>query len=312
MKDILTLTMNPTIDRSCTIEHVVPERKLRCSRPDQEPGGGGLNVTRAIKNLGGRSEALYVRGGPTGIMLGDLLEKEGIRHRPVETRGWTRENLIVLESSTGQQYRFGLPGPELKESEWRQVLDMVKGLSPDMAFLVASGSLPPGVPVDFHARVARITRDMDVRLIIDTSGEPLSAALEEGGIFLVKPNIGELREIARAQFGSEEEIIGYAEKLIQKEKVKVVVISLGSAGSLLVTRKGCRKLRAPTVSIRSKVGAGDSMVAGIALSLARGNPIEDAALFGIAAGAAAVMTPGTELCRREDTERLYEQLGMAS
>lgn len=309
MESILTLTVNPAIDKSCEINHVVPERKLRCTKPSFEPGGGGLNVTRAIHKLGGKSEALYLSGGPPGQMLGHFLDEEGINHQPIEIEDWTRENLVVFESTTEQQYRFGMPGPEIKAHEWQKVLDYIKNLSTCPAFLVASGSLSTGIPVDFFTRVARIAKEKDIRMIVDTSGDALSSILEDGEIFLIKPNIGEFRDIAgKSEVTEEEQIIGYAGKLIKEKKVQVVVISIGSAGTLLVTKDGCRKMRAPAVTIKSKVGAGDSMVAGITLALARGKALEDAIRFGIAAGAGAVMTPGTELCRREDVERLYERM----
>ena len=309
MEEILTLTVNPAIDTSCEVDHVMPERKLRCSQPVFEPGGGGLNVSRAIKKLGGESEALYFYGGFPGQILNNLLAREGINQQPVETENWTRENLVVYETSTGQQYRFGMPGPIIKEKEWQGILEHLKNLDHPPAYLVASGSLSPRMPVGFYARISRIAKEKSIRLIVDTSGEALSAALEEGGIYLSKPNIGEFRHIASLSEKSEEEqIIKKATEYIDEKKVQVLVISLGSAGSMMVTKEGCRKLRAPAVSIKSKVGAGDSMVAGITLALARGLPVEDSVRFGIAAGAAAVMTPGTELCRKDDAERLYKKM----
>lgn len=309
MEKILTLTVNPAIDTSCEVEHVMPERKLRCSQPVFEPGGGGLNVSRAIKKLGGESLAVYFQGGPPGEILNHFLTDEGINHHLIETANWTRENLVVYETSTGQQYRFGMPGPIIKKKEWQGILEYLENLDQPPKYLVASGSLSPRMPTDFYARVARIANTKNMLMILDTSGDALSTALEEGGLYLIKPNIGELRDIlAHSENLDEEQIIERSTKYIDEKKVQVLVISLGSAGSMLVTKDGYRKMRAPAVSIKSKVGAGDSMVAGITLALARNKPIEDAVLFGIAAGAAAVMTPGTELCRRNDTERLYAKM----
>jgi len=309
MEPVLTLTVNPAIDTSCEVEHVMPERKLRCSQPVFEPGGGGLNVSRAIKKLGGESLAVYFQGGPPGEILNHFLTDEGINHHLIETANWTRENLVVYETSTGQQYRFGMPGPIIKKKEWQGILEYLENLDQPPKYLVASGSLSPRMPTDFYARVARIANTKNMLMILDTSGDALSTALEEGGLYLIKPNIGELRDIlAHSENLDEEQIIERSTKYIDEKKVQVLVISLGSAGSMLVTKDGYRKMRAPAVSIKSKVGAGDSMVAGITLALARNKPIEDAVLFGIAAGAAAVMTPGTELCRRNDTERLYAKM----
>jgi len=308
MKNIITLTMNPAIDKSSSVDHVVAERKLYCTPPLFEPGGGGINVSRAIKKLAGESLAIFPSGGPSGATLQLLLNQEAIAHHPVSIKEWSRENLIVLEQSTGVQYRFGMPGPELRDEEWQRCLEEIFSASPGPDYVVASGSLPPGVPQDFYARVARLGKEHGARVVIDTSGEPLRLALREG-VYLIKPNIREFRDLVGS--GSEEEanIRAMAKKVVMDGMCEVITISLGAAGVLMVSEAGIERLQPPTVPIISKVGAGDSMVAGIVLSLSRGNSVRDAVRFGVAAGTAAVMTPGTELCRREDAERLYEQMG---
>ena len=307
MKSIVTITMNPAIDKSSTVDHVVAERKLYCAAPRFEPGGGGVNVSRALRKLGGESLALYPSGGPTGETLQMLLGQEGLRHRPVPVKGWTRENLIMLEEATGQQYRFGMPGPELGAEEWQRCLDQIFAGESKPEYVVASGSLPPGVPQDFYARVARLGKQHGARVVIDASGEALRLALREG-VFLVKPNIREFREMLGSGGEDEAKLRALAKKVVLDGQSEVVVISLGAAGVLMVSDSGLERLQPPAVPIISKVGAGDSMVAGMVLSLARGNPLRDSVRFGVAAGTAAVMTPGTELCRREDAERLYRQM----
>lgn len=308
MAKIVTLTMNPTVDKSARIDHVVPERKLRCRDPRLDPGGGGINVARAVTKLGGDAQAFYTAGGPPGEMLDKVLTDEGINHQPIPIDQWTRENLIVLEENSGQQYRFGMPGPGLSEREWRGCLERIKDLKPRPEYIIGSGSLPPGVPDDFYARLIHDTCDEKCRAIVDTSGEALRAALEEGGAYLFKPNLRELQDYAGREELDEEAIVEVARELITDGKCKVMIVSLGRAGSLAITLDRSERIQAPTVKIRSKIGAGDSMVAGIALALSRGKSPIEAAYFGVAAGAAAVMTPGTELCRREDTEQLYEQM----
>lgn len=310
MASTLTLTLNPTIDKSAEVDHVTSEKKLRCRSPRYEPGGGGLNVSRAIRKLGGESTALYLAGGLQGRRLQDLLDEEKLDHRPIPIAEPTRENLIVYEDKSGEQYRFGMPGPEVSESEWRGLLDSLRDRDPAPDYLVASGSQPPGVPDDFYARLARLCREREIRMILDASGPPLVEAIREG-VFLVKPNVAELRTLAGTDdFQDEAELEELACRLTRDGVIEVVVASLGAAGAKLAWKDQCRRLRAPTVSIKSKVGAGDSMVAGIVLGLARGQSIPDAARFGVAAGAAAVMTPGTELCRREDAERLFERVSV--
>jgi 6-phosphofructokinase 2 len=304
---IATLTMNPAIDKSSAVTQVVAEWKLKCEPPEYEPGGGGINVSRAIQKLGGESAAFYAAGGLAGRMLSDLLDREGLLHRPMSIAGVTRENFTVLEKSTGRQYRFGMPGPTLNEAEWRRCLEEILPLLPKIDYLVASGALPPGVPLDFYGQLARLAREHNTRLVVDTSGEALRLAVEEG-VFLIKPNLREFAELMGRESvdGLEEERL--ARELVAAGRSEAVVVSLGAAGILAASAEGAERVRAPLVPIISKVGAGDSTVAGIVLALARGRSWREAVGFGVAAGAAAVMTPGTELCRREDAERLYKQL----
>jgi 6-phosphofructokinase 2 len=304
---IATLTMNPAIDKSSAVNQVVAEWKLRCESPAYEPGGGGINVSRAIGKLGGDSVAFYPAGGLAGQMLRDLLDGEGLQHRAMSITGVTRENFTVLEKSTGRQYRFGMPGPTLQEAEWRRCLEEILPLLPKIDYLVASGALPPGVPPDFYGQLARLAREHNTRLVVDTSGEALRLAVEEG-VFLIKPNLREFAELMGRESvdGLEEERL--ARELVAAGRSEAVVVSLGAAGILAASAEGAERVRAPLVPIISKVGAGDSTVAGMVLALARGQSWREAVRFGVAAGAAAVMTPGTELCRREDAERLYAQL----
>jgi 6-phosphofructokinase 2 len=304
---IATLTMNPAIDKSSAVNQVVAEWKLRCDSPVYEPGGGGINVSRAIGKLGGDSVAFYPAGGLAGRMLIDLLDREGLQHRAMSIAGVTRENFTVLEKSTGRQYRFGMPGPALQEEEWRRCLEEITPLLPKIDYLVASGRLPPGVPPDFYGQLAKLAREQNTRLIVDTSGEALRLAVEEG-VFLIKPNLREFAELMGRESveGLEEERL--ARELVATGRSQAVVVSLGAAGVLAASAEGVEQVRAPLVPIISKVGAGDSTVAGMVLALARGRSWREAVRFGVAAGAAAVMTPGTELCRREDAERLYAQL----
>lgn len=308
---IVTLTLNPCIDESTRVERVEPDTKLRCDPPRREPGGGGLNVARAIARLGGDAEAWYVAGGPTGDILETILEADGVRYRRVHVEGWTRQNLMVTDRSTGKQYRFIQPGPELADDEWRGVLDDFAGLDPPPEYLVASGSLPPGAPEDFYARLGRVLPP-ETRYVLDTSGEALHQAVAEGadaGLFLLKPNVLELSRIVDRDLQDDPEAQeGAARELIEHECCRAVVISKGGQGALLVTAGEARSFRAPRVEVDSKVGAGDSMVAGMVVALARGDDLEEAVRFGVAAGAAAVTTPGSELCPREVTERLLPEV----
>jgi 6-phosphofructokinase 2 len=307
MQRIVTLTLNPSIDVSTTVERVVAEDKLRCAPPRHDPGGGGLNVSRAIERLGGASMAVYTAGGPPGDILRALFEQTGIEHRTVPTRQWTRENLHVEELSTGRQYRFGMPGPELAEDEWRACLEVASGLTPAPDYLVASGSLPPGVPDDFYAAVARRGRAQGARVVLDTSGAALGRAVE-AGVYAIKPNLRELAALAGHPVDRDDQQEQACRRLVESGRCEVVLASFGPGGALLVSADHCRRIRGPAVPVRSRVGAGDCTVAGFVLALARGLDLVDAARFGVAAGTAAVITPGTELCRREDVEALYARM----
>jgi 6-phosphofructokinase 2 len=223
----------------------------------------------------------------------------------------TRINLMVREQETGQQFRFGMPGPALKPEEWQELLNLLSHLDPFPGFLVVSGSLPPGMPAEFCREVAQLVKRHQSRLVFDSSSDGLRQALDQG-VFLVKPNLRELGQaVGKEKLGEDEEILNAARQLVEQGRSEVVVVSLGRGGAVLVSRDNCVWVRAPSVNIQSKVGAGDSMVAGITLTLARGGSEVDAVCYGVAAGAAAVMTPGSELCRREDAERLNEQVKRA-
>ncbi len=307
MKSIVTLTMNPAIDVNTSVDNVVVERKLRCTTPRREPGGGGINVSRAIKKLGGESLAVYACGGLTGRMLEGLLDDEGLNHVSIPIKDLTRENIIVYEKSTTHQYRLCMPGPRLTGDELRAALDRISAMDPKPDYIVASGSLPPGAPKEFYAQVARLCGDLGIRAVVDTQGEPFRLALEEG-VFLVKPNLRELGQLAECEIKDEKQMEDIARNIVRSGKCGIVVISLGAAGALIVSKELSEYIRAPAVPIKSKVGAGDSMVGGIVLGLVQGKTVKDAVVFGVAAGTAAVMTPGTELCRREDTERLFKEM----
>ena len=303
MSRIVTITFNPVVDKSTTVSSLVPEKKLRCTAPKFEPGGGGLNVSRAIKKLGGDSMAIFPAGGYSGKFLQQLTAAEGVPFLAVEISSHTRENLIVLDTSNNQQYRFGMPGPELTEAEWTACLDRLDEQQ-DVAFIVASGSLAPGVPDDVHAQIASIARRKGAKLIVDTSGPALQHAVNEG-LFMIKPNLHELSSLVGREEVVANEVDDVARELISKGQCELIIVSLGAAGAMAVTREEVFQMAPPVVKKKSTVGAGDSMVAGIVLSLSRGASVQEALRYGIACGTAATMNEGTELCRLEDVNRLY-------
>ena len=306
MASIITITFNPSIDKSTTVPQLLPEKKLNCTAPVFEPGGGGINVARALKKLGADATAVFLAGGYTGDFFTKLLGKEQITSSVIDIVGHTRENVIIRDTSTNLQYRFGMPGPEIEVAEYEKLLAVIEKLT-GVDFIVASGSLPQGIPVDIFARIAAIAKRINAKCIVDTNGEALQLAVE-AGVYLIKPNLGELSALAGLGELPPGMIAEAARLVIAKGKCDYVVVSMGAAGAMLVTNEMAKQITAPDVIRQSTVGAGDSMVAGIVYGLSAGNNILQAAQFGVACGTAATMNPGTELCRAEDANRLYAMI----
>jgi|TARA_R110000868_G_scaffold67056_6_gene199348 6-phosphofructokinase 2 len=309
MTAIATLTLNPTIDGSSEAETVRHTHKVRTSNERFDPGGGGINVARVLARLGCDVEAMYLAGGVTGPVLGGLLERAGIPKRCVEIAGDTRISLAVHEQETGKEYRFVPAGPELTFEECQRCLDAVSQLS--CSWLVVSGSLPRGVPDDFYADIIDIAQMRNMRLVLDTSGPALKAALARGGVYLVKPSLGEMEQLVGTPLRDSGRIIAEAKRVVESGGAEVIAVTMGHQGAIMAHAGGVLTLPALAVEVRSAVGAGDSFVAGMTHGLAMGRSLEDAFRLGIAAGTAAVMTPGTDLCRREDVERLAAAIGIS-
>jgi 6-phosphofructokinase 2 len=255
--------------------------------------------------------AIYPKGGPIGKIMFELLEQEQIDQIPISIEGWTRENFIVVEKETNRQFRFGMPGPKLQEGEWKECLNKVIDPSLNIDFLVASGSMPEGVPVDFYGRLASASKKNNSKLVIDTSGDALKAAVDEG-IFLLKPNVNELGELIGRKLSNIYDQEKAAEEVINTKKIEVLIVSLGASGAILASKKeGIIHVSAPSVEKKSAVGAGDSMVAGIIYTISKGKSMLEAIRYGIACGTAATMNSGTELCKLEDVENLYSWIAKA-
>ena len=298
--------MNPALDIATATDRVVPAHKLRCAAPRYDPGGGGINVARAVNALGGEAVAIFPAGGAAGEMIRHLLDEESLAYDAVAIAGFTQESLAVEERQTGKQYRFILPGPEISERDQERCLDQLSVLAAEASYIVASGSLPLGVSDDFYARVAALAKSLGRRLVLDTSGPALKQA--GGGMYMLKPSLRELQDLSGQEIHSEGDQERAARQVVEQGRCEIVVLSLGAEGALLATADGCERFAAVPVEARSTVGAGDSMLAGIVLSLCRGLPLHEAVRFGMAAGTAALFGAGTELCRRADAERLYQQM----
>ncbi|QHE78216.1 1-phosphofructokinase family hexose kinase [Hydrogenophaga sp. PBL-H3] len=300
---VLCLTMNPSVDVSTHADRVVPADKLRCGPARRDAGGGGLNVASVVHRMGGHSSALYPAGGAAGQWLTQHLVQAGLPARALPIAQDTRENFTVQALDTGAEYRFVLPGPTLAEAEWQACLDGIDGWSGAVSFVVASGSLPPGVPADFYARLAGMARQRGVRLVLDSSGPALAAALQ-AGVFLAKPNLRELRELTGLPLDNAVAWRAAAQALIDRGQAEVVALTMGDRGALLLTRDGAWQAEALPVEVASSVGAGDSFVGALVWSLQQGHPLPEAFSWAMAAGSAALLTPGTGLCLPQDVQRL--------
>jgi 6-phosphofructokinase 2 len=316
MTNIITLTINPAIDVSTTVERMAPVHKLRCALARRDPGGGGINVARVLKRLGADVVAVYPTGGVLGTLLRQLVADEGIPCLTIGIAEETREDITVHDRSIDQQYRFILPGPRLSELEWRACLDAVTSLHQRDAaapvdrrvrFVVASGGLPPGVPEDFYGRIARTTRQAGAKIVVDASGAALKRALE-AGVYLLKPSLRELKELTGKPLESQGDWTVACRSLIEDGRAEMVALTLGDEGALLVGRDNTLRAQALPLKPVSVVGAGDSFLGGLIWSLTSGHAIETALRYGVAAGSATLLMPGTELCRREDIERLTKDV----
>jgi 6-phosphofructokinase 2 len=290
-----------------SVTKIVPTRKLRCTTAQRDPGGGGINVARVIARLGGDVTALYPIGGVTGQLLHRLVDDEGVASITVPVREETREDFTLREEISGAQYRIVMPGPRFSECEWQGCLNGLAAIEGSDGIVVASGSLPAGVPDDFYARAARIAARSGARFVLDSSGAPLAAALKER-IYLVKPSRGELSGLAGDAPLDEHQCVRAASRLVKAEMTEAVAVTLGDKGALLVTRDGA--LRAPPLPVKvvSTVGAGDNFLGAMVWSLARGDDIQVAFRYGVAAGSAALLHPGTQLCSAADVHALFGEV----
>lgn len=307
MLPVVTLTINPAVDISAAVERVVPIDKLRCHDSRRDPGGGGINIARVVHRLGAKVLAVYPAGGCSGGALVGLLDKEGLESRVINIAGETREDVAIFDETSHEQYRFVLPGPTLKEPEWRQCLMAIGEAHGGSGFACASGSLPPGVPVDFYARFAEVCAKTGHKAVLDATDGALRSALAEP-LHLIKPNLRELRQLTGAPLDSETSRLDACRALITKSRVEMVALSLGAEGALLVTRHEAFKAGCQSVTSVSAVGAGDSFLGGMIWALASKMEPREALRHAVAAGTAAVLGQGTELCRAEDVHRIVGQV----
>lgn len=302
---IVTLTINPSLDKSTHFFGLIAEQKMRCEKPRYDAGGGGINVSKAIAKLGGTSTCIFTSGGSSGEMLEELIANENLESRVIKTKNWTRENFIAFDNITKAQYRFGFPGNAFSEDEKGKILQTIKELKTD--YLVISGSLNEGLPTNFYQKIATIAKESNIKVIVDTSGEALKKVLETG-VYLIKPNIGELAKLIGVERLELQEVEKAAKKLISTKSAEIVVVSLGAEGAILVTKEETHLVKAPKVEKKSTVGAGDSMVGGMVWALSQNKTLKEVIQIGVCCGTAATMNEGTQLFKTEDVKKLLKEI----
>ena len=310
MPRIATLTMNPAIDVYLEADTFRTKGKIRCHVTGEGPGGGGINVARAIVALGGDVEALAVVGGTAGKRLTAMLDELGVKHQEVWIEGETRWNYIIFERSRSARYHFVVDGPALTEVEWRSCLSAVRRLSALNDYLVMSGSLPRGVPEDLYAQAAASARANSCLVVLDVAEPGLAAALQQG-VWLTKLNRREFDSLAGRETIGLDERREVAERLLRQGAAEIIAAAFADEGTLVVTAEGSTHVPAAPVKPKSRVGAGDSYVGGLVLSLARGRGLVESVIYATAAAGSALMTPGPGLCDLEETERLYRLIAQA-
>jgi 6-phosphofructokinase 2 len=308
MQSILTITTNPAVDMATSVAQVVAGPKLRCKPPRWDAGGGGVNVARAIKKLGGDALALVAVGGPLGDRLLSLLDAEDVSHLAIPVSAETRISFAVTDEESGEQFRFGVPGDALTKAEGAILLDKITGAARNHTLVVYSGSIAPGLPHDFVGQIQSAISDQGTRLVVDTSAAALAQLLARPeGVFVLRLDLSEAEAAAQHPLTTIESCRQFALSLVEKGVAEIVVLGRGADGSVLVSKDIQIHAWGPKVPVRSKIGAGDTFVGAFTLGLARGESLPKALMRGVAGASATVQTEGTELCVGEDADAIFAQ-----
>lgn len=305
---ILTVTLNPALDLSTAADEVRPDQKLRCDKPLVDPGGGGINVSRAIKIIGGQCTAMVALGGATGTRIAAMLKADGLSVIRLTAPGETRQSLAVTDRATGSQYRFVMPGPEWHKAHVSDMMAAIAEAARAGGWVVVSGSNPPGVAPGFEQMLTVGLKDGRAKLLVDTSGDALRAlAGSSTPVDVLRMDSHEAEDLAGRALPLRSDSAAFATGLVRDGAAKSVIVARGADGSVIAGEDGAWHAEAAKVPVVSAVGAGDSFVAGFVLAVSRGQPVEEALALGAAAASAAVMTPATDLCHGHDVERLYAE-----
>ncbi len=303
---IATVTLNPSLDQHITVDGLVVDGTNRWSRLHRYAGGKGIDVSRAVHEMGGRTTAYGFIGGTIGRAVEILLDEEGVAFSFTPIQGETRTNFIITDSKSSRQTRIDAPGPRISKSGLERFRRKMMRIRPSPDLIVAGGSVPPGIPDDVYYTMILEAKTFGVRTILDSDGQWLAEGIKAKP-YLIKPNVREAEGLLNRQLPTEEAIIKAALDIV-KMGIEIAVISRGADGIIATTKKEILKAVPPPVKVKSAVGAGDCTIAGLALKLAHEEPLAEACRLAVAMGTAAVLTPGTELAHREDVEQLLPQI----
>ena len=299
---ILTITPNPALDYTVRLDHFEIGRRAKYRDPRIDPAGKGINVSRMVRRLGESTLALGFAAGPTGDLLRQGLDREGVPHDFVSVDGLTRINVTLLTGPEGSATHVHGPGDGVTGADVRRLLDRVSATLGRARMLVLSGSFPPGLPPGIVADLVRLARGSGVRSMVDAEGDVLAAAVEAKAD-VVKPNLAEAGEFLGRELRSVGDAVGAAREVASRSG-GAVVLTMRGEGAVGVSGGRAWHVRAPREDVVRAIGAGDSFAAGLAVGLLRGNPLPDALRLAAAAGTATALHSGTGLGTLEEVERL--------
>ncbi len=299
---IYTLTLNPALDRTIYVEHLLERESIKVIREERYAGGKGIDVSRVIAQLGGESIAIAFLGGYVGKEMEGRLLNDGVAGHFVWTKSGTRTNVIAHCLETEKEIRFNFPGPKISPQELSEIVQLCRNLKPKPSFAVISGSVPQGVDPVIYENLILTFESQGARVVLDTYGEPLKKGLLATP-FMIKPNRKELSELVGGNIETIDDAISASEKIL--EYTEVIAISMGERGILGITRSdGVFLATPPKVDAVNTVGAGDSAVAAMVIALEKELPIKEVIRYGASAGTASTLTEGTATVKFADFERI--------
>lgn len=304
---IFTLTMNPCLDRYIYVNSLIPDDTIRVKKTKDYPAGKGIDVSRVIKELDGISIAITLLGGETGEKLEKMLDKEGVIYSSIRVENETRMN-IILETKEGQ-YRLSMPGARIKKRKLEVVFEMLDALVRPNDIVVISGSLPKGVKPEIYFEIIKLLKEKKSYVYFDSDGEKLRLGIKAGPD-VIKPNKYEFSRLIDKEIDENDlnTLVREGRNVIKRYGLKEILLTLGSKGSLLITDEEAYYSLPVNVPVKSAVGAGDSFLAAYVLKRSEKVSVIEAFNWANAAGNAAVMTPGTELCRKDDVLNLLKKI----